>query len=178
MMPCTQNTSTSPALDIVELDLTRAHHAQAFIELLDHYARDPMGGGKPLAEPVRATLAERLLQRNDFVAFVAFSGNTPCGLINCFEGFSTFTAAPLLNVHDLVVHGDFRRRGIGQALLGAAETAARNRGCCKLTLEVLSNNHTALASYERAGFRPYVLDPAAGHAQLLQKWLAPERSSP
>ncbi|PKO60033.1 MAG: GNAT family N-acetyltransferase [Betaproteobacteria bacterium HGW-Betaproteobacteria-19] len=177
-MPRTQNTSAATALHITELDLAHAPHAHAFIDLLDHYARDPMGGGKPLAESVRTTLAERLLQRNDFVAFVAFSGNTPCGLINCFEGFSTFTAAPLLNVHDLVVHADFRRRGVGQALLGAAEKAARNRGCCKLTLEVLSNNHTALATYERAGFRPYVLDPAAGHAQLLQKWLNPDTSSP
>jgi ribosomal protein S18 acetylase RimI-like enzyme len=171
MMPCTQNTSTAPERHIVGLDLAQAPHAQALIDLLDHYARDPMGGGKALPETVRSTLAERLLQRNDFVAFLAFSGNTPCGLINCFEGFSTFTAAPLLNVHDLIVHADFRRRGVGQALLDAAETAARKRGCCKLTLEVLSNNHTALATYERAGFRPYVLDPAAGHAQLLQKWL-------
>ena len=29
----------------------------------------------------------------------------------------------------------------------------------------------SLAAYERAGFAPYVLDPAAGHALFLQKTL-------
>ncbi|MCK9258450.1 MAG: GNAT family N-acetyltransferase [Azoarcus sp.] len=166
-----QDTNASPAPRIAVADLERGADAGAFIDLLDHYARDPMGGKKPLTAAVRASLIERLLQRNDFVAFIAFNGDTPCGLINCFEGFSTFAAAPLLNIHDLIVHADFRGRGVGRALLGAAEAEARRRGCCKLTLEVLSNNHTALATYERAGFRPYVLDPTAGHAQLLQKWL-------
>ncbi|MBI3759083.1 MAG: GNAT family N-acetyltransferase, partial [Deltaproteobacteria bacterium] len=41
----------------------------------------------------------------------------------------------------------------------------------KLTLEVLSNNTRAMASYQQAGFAPYVLDPAAGHALLMQKYL-------
>lgn len=156
------------------LDLTRADHARIFIELLDHYARDPMGGGKALDVRLHQTLVARLRAREDYVAFLAFKGDIACGLINCFEGFSTFAAAPLLNVHDLVVHTDHRGQGVAQALLGAAEAAARTRGCCKLTLEVLSNNRTALAAYDRAGFHPYVLDPEAGHALFLQKWLTPE----
>ena len=35
----------------------------------------------------------------------------------------------------------------------------------------LSGNARALRSYERFGFAPYALDPAAGQALLLQKWL-------
>lgn len=159
------------ALRILPLDLADAAHAAAFLDLLDHYAQDPMGGGKPLAADARAHLVERLAGRPGFVGFLAFDGDTACGLINCFEGFSTFAAQPLLNVHDIVVRADRRGRGVGQALLAAAETAARERGCCKLTLEVLSNNHKALAAYDRAGFHPYVLDPAAGQALFLQKWL-------
>ncbi|NMG34416.1 GNAT family N-acetyltransferase [Azoarcus sp. TTM-91] len=146
-------------------------HVQAFLALLDHYARDPMGGGKPLAEAVRAELPQRLAGRPGFVSFLAFSGPEAIGLINCFEGFSTFAARPLLNVHDIVVHAEHRGRGIAQGLLAAAEAEARARGCCKLTLEVLSNNQRALAAYDQAGFRPYVLDPAAGQALFLQKWL-------
>ena len=53
----------------------------------------------------------------------------------------------------------------------ATSWRARQLGCCKLTLEVLSNNRRALAAYERAGFAPYVLDPAAGQALFLQKLL-------
>jgi ribosomal protein S18 acetylase RimI-like enzyme len=73
-----------------------------------------------------------------------------------------------------VVHASLRGQGIGQALLGWAEARARQLGCCKLTLEVLSNNTRAMASYQQAGFAPYVLDPAAGHALLLQKYLPEE----
>ncbi|MDO9598659.1 MAG: GNAT family N-acetyltransferase [Azoarcus sp.] len=163
--------STADGIRITPLRLAEPAHAAAFIMLLDHYARDPMGGGRPLDDDVRTTLAGRLQQRCDYVAFIAFHGDTACGLINCFEGFSTFAARPLLNVHDLVVHADYRGRSIGLALLHAAEEAARARDCCKLTLEVLSNNSTALAAYDRAGFRPYVLEPAAGQALFLQKWL-------
>jgi len=72
---------------------------------------------------------------------------------------------------DIVVHAGARGQGIARALLGWAEQRARELGCCKLTLEVLSNNTRALAAYERAGFAPYVLDPAAGHALFLQKYL-------
>ena len=47
----------------------------------------------------------------------------------------------------------------------------RARGACKLTLEVLSGNAGAQRLYQRVGFANYQLDPAAGQAQLLQKWL-------
>jgi ribosomal protein S18 acetylase RimI-like enzyme len=159
------------SLRIARAELADPVHARAFVELLDHYARDPMGGGQGLAPTVRAELVPRLRARLDFAAFLAFDEARPVGLVNCFEGFSTFAARPLLNVHDIVVHGDYRGRGVGQALLGAAEAEARARNCCKLTLEVLSNNRPALAAYARAGFRPYELDPAAGQALFLQKWL-------
>src|SRR5690606_22620256 len=106
-----------------------------------------------------------------FVSFLAFTGDEAVGLINCFEGFSTFAARPLLNVHDIVVHRDHRRRRIGCALLPAAAAAARARGSCNLTPQVLSNNRAALAAYAHAGFAPYQLDPAAGQALFLQKWL-------
>ena len=56
-------------------------------------------------------------------------------------------------------------------LLSAVEPRARELGCCKLTLEVLSGNGPAMASYKRFGFAQYELDPAAGQAQFMQKWL-------
>jgi ribosomal protein S18 acetylase RimI-like enzyme len=72
----------------------------------------------------------------------------------------------------VVVVANQRGLGIAQALMAAAETEARARGACKLTLEVLSGNAVALQSYERYGFAPYQLDPQAGHAMFLQKWIA------
>lgn len=161
------NTTISP------LDLERSDHADAFLRLLDHYARDPMGGGTGLADEVKATLTTNLKQVPHFYGALAFVDGKAAGLINCFFGFSTFVGAPLLNVHDIAVLDEYRGNGIGQALLAHVETVASQRGCCKLTLEVLSNNQRALKSYDRAGFRPYVLDPAAGQALFLQKKLLP-----
>ena len=72
--------------------------------------------------------------------------------MTCFIGFSTFAARSLINIHDLHVTADHRRRGIGRHLLQAIEDDARELDCCKLTLEVQENNHPALALYRALGF--------------------------
>jgi GNAT superfamily N-acetyltransferase len=76
----------------------------------------------------------------------------PAGLANCFEAFSTFSCKPLINIHDLMVLPAFRGNGISQKLLQKVEDIAQSKGCCKVTLEVLSGNEPAKASYEKFGF--------------------------
>jgi ribosomal protein S18 acetylase RimI-like enzyme len=87
----------------------------------------------------------------------------PVGLAVCFLGFSTFQARPLLNIHDLAVRPNHRGAGVGGALLGAVESEALRMGCCKVTLEVRTDNHTAQSLYRRAGFGPGT-DPSFGYA--------------
>ncbi len=60
---------------------------------------------------------------------------------------------------------------VAQQMLAAVEATARQRGACKLTLEVLQGNAPALRTYTREGFVAYALDPAWGEAQLMQKLL-------
>jgi nucleoside-diphosphate-sugar epimerase len=156
---------------IVAIDLGSPVHARSLLELLDHYARDPVGGGAGLSESVKQRLIPALRAQSRYLGFLAFEGERAIGLINCFVGFSTFAARPLLNVHDIVVHESARRRGVGRLLLARAEQAARESDCCKLTLEVLSGNKIALAAYAALGFEPYVLDPSVGSALLLEKKL-------
>lgn len=161
-------------LVITATDLTDLRHVEAFLDLLEHYARDPMGGGDGLSDYAKLHLVNTMKEVPGFHGALAWLDGKAVGLIDCFAGFSTFAARPLLNVHDIVVHASVRGQGIGQALLAWAEQRARQLGCCKLTLEVLSNNTRAMASYQQAGFAPYVLDPAAGHALLMQKYLPEE----
>ncbi len=158
-------------LTVDALDLDDPEQALIWLELLDHYAQDPMGGGDGLSDYAKLNLVAAMREVPGFHGALARLDGKAVGLIDCFAGFSTFAARPLLNVHDIVVHRDVRGRGIGQALLAWAERRAGELGCCKLTLEVLSNNTRAMRSYEQAGFVPYVLDPAAGQALLLQKYL-------
>lgn len=158
------------------IEVVRAHyddptHAAALVELLDHYARDPAGGGAPLSDFVRGNLVEQLAARPFVFSVLAFDGDTPVGLVNAIEGFSTFACKPLVNVHDVVVASSHRGRGIAARLFAEVEAIARERSACKLTLEVLSGNGAARALYEKLGFDDYQLDPAMGQARFMQKWL-------
>jgi len=160
-------------LSILPVDYSDPAQRAALVMLLDAYARDPMGGGEGLTLDVKERLCNDLAQRPQAFSFIAWEGADAqaVGLVNCLEGYSTFKALPLMNIHDIAVLPAHRGAGVGQALLAAAEQLARQRGCCKLTLEVLTGNQRALSSYLRFGFAPYALDPAAGQASFMQKWL-------
>jgi len=158
-------------IDVRRADYADPRDAQAVVDLLDAYARDPAGGGEPLSASVRERLVAELASRPWAFSVLAFDAGTPVGLINCLEGFSTFKARPLVNVHDVAVLASHRGRGIAEAMMGEVERIARERGACKLTLEVLSDNVPAMRLYQRIGFAGYQLDPAMGTAQFLQKWL-------
>jgi ribosomal protein S18 acetylase RimI-like enzyme len=146
-------------------------HATALVDLLDHYARDPAGGGAPLSDFARGNLVASLAARPFVFSVLAFDGDLPVGLVNAIEGFSTFACKPLVNVHDVVVASSHRGRGIAARLFAEVEAIARERSACKLTLEVLSGNRAARTLYEKLGFDDYQLDPAMGQAQFMQKWL-------
>lgn len=145
--------------------------ARALVSLLDAYARDPAGGGTPLDAGVIARLPAELASRPQAFSVLAFDGKLAVGLVNCFEGFSTFAARPLVNVHDVVVLASHRGRRVAARMLECVEQEARRRTACKLTLEVLQGNLPALRAYEREGFEGYRLDPSMGSAVFLQKTL-------
>jgi GNAT superfamily N-acetyltransferase len=158
-------------IEVVMADYRNPAHARALVDLLDTYASDPTGGGAPLAAGVKAGLPAALAARPQAFSVLAYDGEAPVGLVNCIEGFSTFACKPLVNVHDVVVLASHRGRRVAQRMLARVEDEARARGACKLTLEVLSGNRSALRAYEREGFAGYQLDPAFGTAMFLQKKL-------
>ena len=162
--------SLAPALTITLADYRDPRDAADVVTLLDAYARDPMGGGEPLREDVKARLAQDLAANPQAFSLLARLDDKAVGLANCFMGYSTFAAAPLVNIHDLAVMPGHRGAGIGKALLAAVEVEALKRGACKITLEVLSGN-PARHLYAREGYGDYQLDPATGHALFWQKRL-------
>lgn len=147
--------------DVVIANLDDAAHRNAIVGVLDSYAIDPVGGGRPLAADVRERLVPMLGAQPNALVLLAFERTRPIGLAVCFFGLSTFAARPLLNVHDLAVVPDARGRGVGRALLTEAERLARERGCCKLTLEVQDDNRPARTLYERFGFADVIFGDSA-----------------
>lgn len=169
-----QPTLSMPAplhLQIVRANYHDPAHARALVELLDAYARDPMGGGHALSAFARDHLVAALAARPQAFSVLAFADGVPVGLVNCMEGFSTFACRPLVNVHDVVVLPHCRGQRVGEQMLALVEAMARERGACKLTLEVLQGNTPAHRLYHRVGFANYEIDPAMGQAQFMQKWL-------
>jgi ribosomal protein S18 acetylase RimI-like enzyme len=165
----------STVIRVTQADYANPGHAAALVMLLDAYASDPMGGGEPLSDFAKGHLVPSLAARPQAYSVLAFASaddSVPVGLVNCIEGFSTFKCKPLVNVHDVAVLAGYRGQRIGEQMLALAETIARERGACKLTLEVLSGNTGAEKLYRRVGFAYYELDPAMGQAGFMQKWLA------
>jgi GNAT superfamily N-acetyltransferase len=158
-------------LEILIADYADDFHASAIVNLMNAYAMDKMGGGEPLPEAVKQELISEMTKVPNAFTVLALVNGKPAGLINCFMGFSTFKARPLMNTHDIVVIEDYRGLQLSQLMLKKVEEVARVRNCCKLTLEVLQGNEVAQNAYVKFGFGGYELDPEMGGAMFWQKSL-------
>ena len=152
-------------------DLSSNNHGRDIVRLLDAYASDVMGGGQPLSDYTKANLISELSKRDRCVAVLTYVEDEAAALAICFEGFSTFACRPILNIHDITVHPDFRGRGLSVEIMKKVEEQAVKRGCCKITLEVLEGNNRASKIYRKFGFRPYELDAQMGRAIFYEKKL-------
>ena len=75
----------------------------------------------------------------------------PVGYVFLFETYSTFLARPPLYVEDLLVLPEYRKRGIGRALLRHCFQLAHDRGCGRMEWTCLDWNTNAQAVYEDLG---------------------------
>lgn len=77
----------------------------------------------------------------------------PVGYALLLQTYSTFLAQPTLHLEDVFVLPEYRKRGIGKALLRRCVQAAFERGCGRLEWTCLDWNTNAQALYERMGAR-------------------------
>ncbi len=160
------------SIKIMQANYNDEQHGRHIIELLDCYANDPMGGSEALSDYVAQNLVYQLSCRKNAISILSYVEGQPAGLINCFEGFSTFNCKPLINIHDIIVATEFRGMGLCTKMLKMVEEIAIERDCCKLTLEVLEKNIIAINSYRKFGFERYELDPIMGKAEFWHKKLS------
>lgn len=88
-----------------------------------------------------------------FQALIAWRGSDAVGLVLFFKEFSSWKGSVGVYIQDLYVSPGERGTGMGWKLMKAAYKQARswNASYCKLTVH--DGNATALAFYERLGFR-------------------------
>ncbi|HOJ79956.1 MAG TPA: ribosomal protein S18-alanine N-acetyltransferase [Clostridiales bacterium] len=94
----------------------------------------------------RQSITDEFLHNEKAVYFCALINGRAVGYAGmwqvCDEGHIT----------NIAVHPEFRRSGIGSALMEALIDEAENRGLAALTLEVRKSNHGARSMYEKYGF--------------------------
>ena len=156
-------------MKIVLADYTNPRQADDIVYLLDCYAREPSGCGKGLNDSVKRDLVSKLSAFPGAFSILGYVDDQPAGLVNCFMGFSTFKCKPLVNIHDIVVARAYRGNGLSQALLQKVEQVAKEKECCKITLEVLDGNTVAKNAYRKFGFSAYELKPEMGKALFWEK---------
>lgn len=158
-------------IEVTEADYFDVRQESEIQSLLNAYAADPMGGGKALDAAVVKNIVKALSRLPYAFSLIAYHEGKPVGLVNCFESFSTFAGKPLINIHDFFILKSYRGHGISQTMLGKVEEIAKSKDCCKITLEVLSQNVVAKSSYQKFGFCDYELDSKFGNALFWQKKL-------
>jgi GNAT superfamily N-acetyltransferase len=97
--------------------------------------------------------------------FSAWHGSRKVGGMVLIPGPSDFEMLEgrenLVLVWDLRVRPEWRGKGIGSALLRAAEQWAKSRGCAELKVETQNSNVAACGLYSRMGFTLRIVDPTA-----------------
>jgi ribosomal protein S18 acetylase RimI-like enzyme len=99
-----------------------------------------------------AALREHLFGKHPCIeAIVVREGERVAGFALFFPNYSTLATQPGLYLEDLFVLPEFRRRGIGQAVLSHLARLAVSRGGGGLEWSVLDWNEPAIAFYRRIG---------------------------
>lgn len=130
---------------------------RAFVQdLARRTARVSLPAHRSAADAVLDLAVAQLLDSLDgreHSAFVAESQGRRAGFLLLLEDLpDEMTMMPQAFVAYMAVEPEFRRRGVGRALLAAGEEEARRRGLPFVTLMVSEENAPARELYERCGY--------------------------
>ncbi len=137
---------------IHECDYSNVDDLKNVGRMINSYIEDEMGGGTPLIQIQTLQLVNALNEHPKSIVLLAEIENNCCGLLIAFENISTFTVSPMLNIHDVIVSKEYRKKGVGRSLMESLVTIAQSRGCSRITLEVREDNLAAQQLYKSMEF--------------------------
>lgn len=119
----------------------------AFIHALAAYEREP-----DAVETSESTLREQLTSRTPpFECLLAELDGVPAGFALFFHNYSTWRGRRGIWLEDLFVPPEYRRHGVGTALLKRVAAIAVERDCARLEWSVLDWNTPAIDFYRSFG---------------------------
>lgn len=87
-----------------------------------------------------------------FAALLAEKDGKPVGMLTYLTLYSSWRGRPALLIHDLFVRQTARGQGAGKVLVTRLADIARERGCCRIDVNVLDWNEKARTFYAGLGF--------------------------
>lgn len=107
-------------------------------------------------------LADRFIKtrlvNNESVIFVALEDEVPIGFTQLYPKYSSVGAVKNWILNDLYVEPNYRKQGIGEALIKTAMEFAKGDGATYVQLETAVDNYTAQSLYEGIGFQKQAPD--------------------
>ena len=97
-------------------------------------------------------IAERFDREESVVLLAETAGKQIVGFCQMYPSFCSVEAAPIYTLYDLFVRPQARQKGVGRALLLAAETRAVADGKARIDLTTAKTNLTAQALYTSLGW--------------------------
>lgn len=95
-----------------------------------------------------------------FVALEMENGHQmPVGFTQLYPKYSSLTTTKNWILNDLYVESNYRKRGIGEALIKTATDFAKQEGAIFVQLDTAVDNYTAQSLYEAIGFKKYQPEP-------------------
>ena len=134
-----------------QIKLANIDDLESIAPLFDLYRQFYKKESDPTA--ARNFIADRL-RRDDSKIFLARSNTDEAlGFTQLYPSFSSVTMQRLWNLNDLYVASNARKRGVGKALLDAAQDFAIQTDAASVKLATAVDNHCAKSLYESIGYK-------------------------
>jgi GNAT superfamily N-acetyltransferase len=81
------------------------------------------------------------------------------GMVSLLYSISTALGGKVAILEDMIIHKNYRQKGLGKELLGEAIRFSKERNCLRLTLLTDFNNDPAIQFYQQFGFKKSEMIP-------------------
>ena len=100
-----------------------------------------------------AFIQARIEHNESVILYARALTGEPIGFCQLYPTFCSVVVARIYALYDLFVLPEFRKAGIGRALMLAAHDEARANGVARMDLTTAKNNRKAQALYESLGWK-------------------------